>query len=403
MNANLLKRSQIILLAIVFILSIAVTVFLVRQEQDPRNRADTLGQTAVTSCSANGIVHINLRFTNDSSSVVNISARDLGSGGMTDLGSINPNTTSNGIINTEKISVDQNIVVFENSAGETTTATYNALDCSANVRTCAVTEAKCSWDAVDNATEYKVKITESETGDLIKDVKVVHPTTSFVFPAQPGISYTCEVTPMNSCGEADKSTGEGSCPVATPSPTDVPIVTDVFNCTGTTPSNASMWDAEESAELTSNTAKTHSDSDTAVKCQYHCDVNYTWDGDSCERNTYSCTGNIPANGSLCPGDDSELTSNLPWLQVSSCDNSRKCQYTYVVPTPTTISAQNTLTPTAKVNSPTPTIHAVGGGVTLTPTPIQELPPTGLTQDVMIITIIGSSIILLGSFVLIFLW
>ncbi len=65
----------------------------------------------------------------------------------------------------------------------------------------------------------------------------------------------------------------------------------IYNCTGPTPSNASMWDIEESTGLAADTPKTHSATDTAIKCQYHCDPDFVWDGNSCEV-SYNVSGSV---------------------------------------------------------------------------------------------------------------
>jgi hypothetical protein len=53
------------------------------------------------------------------------------------------------------------------------------------------------------------------------------------------------------------------------------------------------------------------------------------------------------------------------------------------------------------NSPYPTQPPKGSSPT--PTPLTVLPPTGLPQDVVTMTVVGSAVALIGSFLVIFLW
>jgi len=89
-----------------------------------------------------------------------------------------------------------------------------------------------------------------------------------------------------------------------------------------------MWDAEESTGLTANLGNTNSATDTGTKCQYHCNTNYTWNAASstCVANTFSCTGTTPANASMWDAEESTgLTANLGKTH-STTDTGTKCQY-----------------------------------------------------------------------------
>ncbi len=58
--------------------------------------------------------------------------------------------------------------------------------------------------------------------------------------------------------------------------------TPTYSCTGTMPSNAAAYDTEESTGLTADTAWAYSTTDTAEKCEFHCDPGFSWDGSSCK-------------------------------------------------------------------------------------------------------------------------
>ena len=49
----------------------------------------------------------------------------------------------------------------------------------------------------------------------------------------------------------------------------------ISSCKGILPAQGVMWDTEESIRLTSNTARTYSRTDTAIKCQYKCNTGFT--------------------------------------------------------------------------------------------------------------------------------
>jgi PKD repeat protein len=59
------------------------------------------------------------------------------------------------------------------------------------------------------------------------------------------------------------------------------------------------------------------------------------------------------------------------------------------------------TPHVGSTSPYPTQPPKGSSPT--PTPLTVLPPTGLPQDIVTMTVVGSAVALIGSFLVIFLW
>ena len=297
-----LNLSQKILLGLIFIAGIVITLLLLRNPQDLRERATGNNVTAVPVCSQTGSININLSFTNTTDSVVRVLARDEQSGSTTALGEAEPGESISGVIETSDSSIDESNIIFEVSDGESYIASYTAYSCDTDTGgACAVEQARCIWDTVENTTQYKVKVTDNENDEVIKEETVNHPTISLVFPATAGGSYTCEVTPVNSCGEGSKDSAEGSCPVPTSTP----------NPSHTPPPAPTSTPGLTSTPGPSNTPR--------------------------------------------PSD---------------------------IPGPTNTSA---------------------GILNSTPTAIKQLPPTGFSQDVMTIAVFGSAIMLMGAFVVIFLW
>ena len=52
-------------------------------------------------------------------------------------------------------------------------------------------------------------------------------------------------------------------------------------CTGSLPAHSSPWGDDEDQNLSQDLPWQYSDSDTARKCEFHCDTGYEWDGSSC--------------------------------------------------------------------------------------------------------------------------
>lgn len=65
---------------------------------------------------------------------------------------------------------------------------------------CSFTQASCSWNPVSEASSYGLKITEVDSGTVIKTDSVSSSTTKIAFPVTSGKTYKCDVTATNSCG-----------------------------------------------------------------------------------------------------------------------------------------------------------------------------------------------------------
>jgi hypothetical protein len=118
----------------------------------------------------------------------------------------------------------------------------------------------------------------------------------------------------------------------------------VYTCAGSIPSNASMWDAEETTDLNFATSwAEHTVADTPVKCQFRCNESFYWNGSSCQSTTCSagffwngngcfpvptgprCTGSVPENGIMFTGIDNTVSVDTP-ITYSAYDTDTKCQF-----------------------------------------------------------------------------
>lgn len=92
---------------------------------------------------------------------------------------------------------------------------------------CNFTQASCSWASVAGATKYQLKITEVESGAVVKDQQVEASITRDVFAVNANKTYKCDVSAINSCGTSGVAGShslfcEVDALVETPSPTTPP-------------------------------------------------------------------------------------------------------------------------------------------------------------------------------------
>lgn len=80
----------------------------------------------------------------------------------------------------------------------TVTLSYPFCEAGQSGETCQFDKAGCVWDSVSGATSYNVKVTEVETGAVIKSDSVT--TTNTSFPVVQGRTYKCEISAVSSCG-----------------------------------------------------------------------------------------------------------------------------------------------------------------------------------------------------------
>lgn len=106
----------------------------------------------------------------------------------------------------------------------TVTLSYPLCEAGQTGETCQFDKAGCVWESVASAASYNVKVTEVETGSVVKTESVATLNTSF--PVVQGRTYKCEVSAVNSCG-ATGDTNEDTllCEAdafLTPAPTPTP-------------------------------------------------------------------------------------------------------------------------------------------------------------------------------------
>lgn len=85
---------------------------------------------------------------------------------------------------------------------------------------CKEDESICTWNSLPGASQYIVNIIDTNSGETIKSGSVSASINEFTFPSQTGVSYKCEVTPVNQCGEGTPvSSPPLICTIPTPTPT----------------------------------------------------------------------------------------------------------------------------------------------------------------------------------------
>lgn len=67
---------------------------------------------------------------------------------------------------------------------------------------CSFLEASCAWDPVTDATSYKLKVTEVDTGSVVYDQTQATSVSKIVFPVNQNKVYQCDVTALNADGQA---------------------------------------------------------------------------------------------------------------------------------------------------------------------------------------------------------
>ena len=137
----------------------------------------------------------------------------------------------------------------------TVTLSYPLCEVGQSGETCQFDKAGCIWDSVSGASTYNVKVTEVETGAVIKTDSVAGTQTSF--PVVQGRTYNCQVSAVSNCGTVG-ATNEDSLlcqtdafvsptpvptsvppvatpPPATPAPTPTPVACGFIGCSSSIP------------------------------------------------------------------------------------------------------------------------------------------------------------------------
>lgn len=90
------------------------------------------------------------------------------------------------------------------------TVTIGALVCKPNIAT-------CSWESTEGNVTFKYKVTDTEDDSIITEGETDK--TKIEFDSIPGHTYKCEVNSFNPCGESPEASGTSVCPTPTPTPT----------------------------------------------------------------------------------------------------------------------------------------------------------------------------------------
>ncbi len=102
---------------------------------------------------------------------------------------------------------------------------------------CSFEQASCSWDALTGATSYAVKISQTESGEVVRNDTATSSTTKVVFSVVQNKTYQCDISAVNSCGTGPAGTHSLLCAVEgveltpTPVPTSTPEPTIIAQIT----------------------------------------------------------------------------------------------------------------------------------------------------------------------------
>jgi hypothetical protein len=216
---------------------------------------------------------------------------------------------------------------------------------------CKTNQGFCRWNLLEGANSYTVTVKEKDSGEIIQSETIDHPASESAFVMELDKTYSCTVTPNNSCGNGQASTSaEKQClqETSTPTPT-IPI------CKENEPIKeaACRWDPMENAT------------------NYHVEIMNTATGKTI------ATENIvaPATHVVFPAEAGK-SYTCKVNAINSCGEGKTgtgktiCPVVTGTPTPTpTITPTMTATPTVTI-TPTPSPTA-----TPTPTPTKKPTPT----------------------------
>lgn len=90
------------------------------------------------------------------------------------------------------------------------------------VPSCVSNQAKCTWDAVANATTYHYKIIDVSSNAVISEGDIPSSTTQIAFTSQANKTYKCIVSAVNTCGVGPEGQAIATCSIS-PTPTNTPV------------------------------------------------------------------------------------------------------------------------------------------------------------------------------------
>lgn len=383
MNAKPKSKSLILTLIGIAIIGIPLSLYALQTQQIFQQFAWSTQQSAVSECSStDGSAVIKITFANtESSKDINVTANDLQTGTIVDLGTIKHQEVKSANIITGKSALSKGSVLFKLSWTDNSTGTDQAAATYDAISNCPVTphpnfcpsggqnnQGLCQWDQLPDAQGYNVVVKESDSGNIIQSVSVSKDATQSAFPMTPGIAYQCTVTPTNECGTGSSATS----PVkicAAPSTTPTPPVCQNGNVTEGT----CNWDPLTGADTYNIIVKditTGQIIQSATVQSPNTQFNFPDNG----IDTYQCMVSA-ANvcGESTPVNSPPSTCTVPTPTVTTTP------VPSAIPTPTAtpIPPTPTATPTS-IPTPTPTPTPIPTA-TPTPTPKPTATPTPTPQ------------------------
>lgn len=190
---------------------------------NPDSPLKSLGDSSFTSYKKEGEVTFTLSVGSDATKVVRETIK---------LGTILLPTRDDALSGAAQVSFNENETQVRSTLG-TDAFNENVLSSTTPAKVtisggvCKPNISTCSWDSSNNATSYHYIITNVDDGTVVLEGDVNAPDTKVEFPSKPGKTYKCEVTAVNACAKSLPSQAQSKCPVpsATPTPTKVPTGT----------------------------------------------------------------------------------------------------------------------------------------------------------------------------------
>jgi hypothetical protein len=197
--------------------------------------------------------------------------------------------------------------------------------------------ATLRWNASSGATSYELRIDDTTTGT--NDDPCGAGSSGDSCPTVNGTSYSFTSTPGHSYrfwAHACDSTG-CNWAVSTPSQVSFTCVVPSYSCTGSVPSNATMY-ASDNTGLSANTPYTYANPNTAVKCQYSCNSGYNWSGSSCVCSPSAPTFTCVSNPAVCDASNCNADGTNTCMKSDGCtiaadlnSNCSSCPATFKCP------------------------------------------------------------------------
>lgn len=225
-------RKLVIGISIIAVLGIPLTVYLTQQQQIFQPQAWKTSQAANAACDKNGKVTITVQFSNTESNspdnAMNVVVNDNQTGGIVNLGAVNPGATKTGTIPTTQTSLAAGSVIFAltwtsgRSGTDTRTANYPA------VATCVKPTNTPTPTVVSPSPTPTVSVTPTSTATPTKGptpTGTLTPTATPTLTLTPTLTPTLTATPTLTLTPTVTPTGTLT-PTLTPTPTIIGATTE---------------------------------------------------------------------------------------------------------------------------------------------------------------------------------